>query len=48
MVAERVRALEAVGVNALRLGPVGKTSAEQIAHLEMAVDLVQRATATAA
>jgi hypothetical protein len=48
MVADRVRSLAAAGVNAVRLGPVGKTAAEQIAHLEMAVDLVKSATATAA
>ena len=48
MVVDRVRALAAAGVDAVRLGPVGTTAAEQIAHLEMAVDLVKRATATAA
>lgn len=43
MVRDRVRAYRAAGVNALRLGPQGRTADEQIAHLEMAVDLVRSA-----
>jgi len=46
MVDERIRALAAAGVDSVRLGPLGKTAAEQIAHLEMATDLVHTATAT--
>ena len=45
MVRERVRALAAAGVNCLRLAPQGKTASDQIAHLEMAVDLIASATA---
>ena len=45
MVTARLRALAAAGVNAVRLAPIGRTAAEQIAHLEMAVDLVRTATA---
>lgn len=44
MVRERIRAAATAGVNGLRLGPVGKTAADQIAHLEMAMDLVNSAT----
>jgi F420-dependent oxidoreductase-like protein len=40
MVRARVRALDAAGVNSLRIAPQGTTSADQIAHLEMAVDLI--------
>jgi len=43
MVRDRVRAAANAGVNCLRLGAQGKTSAEQIAHLEMAVDLIRSA-----
>ena len=43
MVRDRVRAAAAAGVNGLRLSPVGKTAADQIAHLEMAMDLVNSA-----
>ena len=45
MVRERVRALAAAGVKCLRLAPQGKTASDQIAHLEMAVDLIASATA---
>jgi F420-dependent oxidoreductase-like protein len=48
MVADRVRKLEAAGINTLRLAPIGKTAAEQIAHLEMAVDLIHGASTTPA
>ena len=44
MVQERVRAAKAAGINTLRIGPQGKTAADQIAHLEMAVDLIRSAT----
>jgi hypothetical protein len=44
MVRERVRAAEAAGVNCLRLGAQGKTAAEQIAHLELSVDLIRSAS----
>ena len=44
MVKARVRAAEAAGINCLRIGPQGKTAAEQIADLEMTVDLIQSAT----
>lgn len=43
MVRDRIRAAQAAGVNVLRVAPQGKTSNEQIAHLEMAVDLVNSA-----
>lgn len=45
MVRDRVRALADAGVNCLRLAPQGKTPSDQIAHLEMAVDLIASATA---
>lgn len=45
MVKDRIRAYADAGVNVLRLGPHGKTAADQIAHLEMAVDLIRSATA---
>ncbi len=44
MVKARVRAAEAAGINCLRIGPQGKTAAEQIADLEMTVDLIRSAT----
>jgi len=44
MVRDRVRAAETAGINCLRLGPQGKTAAEQIANLEMAVDLIRSAS----
>jgi F420-dependent oxidoreductase-like protein len=44
MVRDRIRAYEAAGVDCLRLGPQGRTASEQIAHLEMAVDLIRSAT----
>lgn len=43
MVRERVRVADAAGVNVLRVTTQGRTSAEQIAHLEMVVDLVNSA-----
>lgn len=43
MVKDRVRAYTAAGVDCLRLSPQGKTADEQIAHLEMAVDLIRSA-----
>ncbi|MDC0349648.1 LLM class flavin-dependent oxidoreductase [bacterium] len=44
MVRDRVHAAETAGINCLRLGPQGKTAAEQIANLEMAVDLIRTAS----
>ncbi len=44
MVRDRIRAYTAAGVNCLRLGPQGRTTGEQIEHLEMAVDLIRSAT----
>lgn len=44
MVRDRIRAYEAAGVDCLRLGPQGRTASEQIAHLEMVVDLIRSAT----
>lgn len=46
MVTERLRSYAAAGINGLRLAPRGKTAAEQIAHLEMAVDLIRSTTAS--
>jgi len=40
MVRGRLRACAAAGVDCLRLAPQGRTSADQIEHLEMAVDLI--------
>lgn len=40
MVRDRIRAASDAGVNCLRLAPQGRTSADQIAHLEMAVELI--------
>ena len=44
MVRDRIRAYAAAGVDCLRLAPQGRTSAKQIAHLEMAVDLINAET----
>ena len=44
---ERIRSLAVAGVDAVRLGPIGRTRAEQRTHLEMAIDLVRSATAPA-
>ena len=44
MVANRIRAYAAAGVDSLRLGPQGRTAVENIDHLEMAVDLIRSAT----
>ena len=41
MVRKRIGAYAAAGVNGLRLAPQGRTAADQIAHLEMAVDLIR-------
>lgn len=46
MVRERVRAIAAAGVGCMRLSPQGRTTADQIAHLEMAVDLIRSETDT--
>ncbi|MFV0524873.1 MAG: LLM class flavin-dependent oxidoreductase [Acidimicrobiales bacterium] len=40
LVRDRVRAYARAGVDVLRLGPQGRTAAEQITHLEQAVDLI--------
>lgn len=45
MVRDRVRAYAAAGVDTLRVAPHGRTSTEQIAHLEMTMDLIASATA---
>ncbi len=44
MVRERVRAHADAGITTLRIGVSGKTLADQIAHLERAVDLIRTAT----
>ena len=44
MVRDRIRAYAAAGVDTLRLAPTGRTVAEQVAHLEMALDLIRSAT----
>lgn len=44
MVRQRIRAIEASGVGCMRVAPQGKTASEQIAHLEMAVDLIRSET----
>ncbi len=46
MVKERVRAYATAGVQCLRLGPRGKTAADQIANLEEQVDLIKSAVAS--
>jgi F420-dependent oxidoreductase-like protein len=45
MVRERIRAFRDAGVDALRLAPLGRTSTEQIAHLEQSLDLIRSETA---
>ncbi|MCP3933811.1 MAG: LLM class F420-dependent oxidoreductase [Actinomycetia bacterium] len=44
MVRDRIRAYTAAGVNCLRVAPQGKTAADQIAHLEMSIDLIKSST----
>jgi F420-dependent oxidoreductase-like protein len=44
MVRDRIRACAAAGIDCLRLGARGNTAAEQIANLEMAVDLIKTTT----
>ena len=44
MVRDRIRAYAVAGVDCLRLAPQGRTSAKQIDHLELAVDLIHSAT----
>lgn len=41
MVRARIRAFRDAGVDVLRLAPNGRDSKEQIAHLEMAIDLIR-------
>jgi len=43
MVAKRIAAIAAAGVDAIRIGPTGRTTADKIEHLEMTVDLVASA-----
>jgi F420-dependent oxidoreductase-like protein len=43
MVRERVKAYAAAGVNCLRIAPQGRTAADQIEHLEMAMELISSA-----
>lgn len=45
MVRDRLDAYAAAGVDTLRVAPQGRTSGEQIAHLEMAMDLIGSASA---
>jgi F420-dependent oxidoreductase-like protein len=45
MVADKIRATAAVGINTLRLAPVGRGSAEQIDNLERTVATIRAATA---
>jgi len=45
MVRDRIRAYATAGVDCLRLGSQGQTTGDQIAHLEMAVDLIRSAGA---
>jgi alkanesulfonate monooxygenase SsuD/methylene tetrahydromethanopterin reductase-like flavin-dependent oxidoreductase (luciferase family) len=47
MVAERIRAYAAAGVDTLRLGVTGRTVSDRITNLEQAVDLVASATGSA-
>lgn len=47
MVRERIRATAAAGVQCMRVSPHGRTASEQIAHLEMAVDLIRSETGSA-
>ena len=44
MVRDRIRAIAAAGVGCMRVAPQGKTSADQIEHLEFAVDLIRSET----
>jgi len=44
MVRDRIKAYVAAGINALRLGPRGRTAAEQIENLEQSVDLIRSAS----
>lgn len=46
MVIDRIRAYQDAGVNTLRLGLRGRDVGQRIAHLEEALDLVARATAS--
>ncbi len=47
MVRARIRATAAAGVDGVRVSAQGSTAAEQIAHLEMAVDLIRSETGDA-
>jgi len=46
MVTERIQAYADAGVDCLRVAPKGRTAAEQIDHLEMAIDLIHGVTPT--
>lgn len=45
MVRNRIRAYADTGVTGVRIGPTGRTAAEQIEHLEQAVDVIRSAVA---
>jgi hypothetical protein len=44
MVRDRIRAYADTGVTGVRISPTGRTAAEQIEHLEQAVDVIRSAT----
>ncbi len=46
MVADRIRATSAVGINTLRVSPVGRGSRAQIEYLERTVSVIRSATAS--
>ena len=45
MVLDRIRACAEAGITTLRIGPQGRTTADQIGHLERSLDLIARASA---
>lgn len=47
MVADKIRATAAVGINTLRLSPVGRSAADQIENLERTVATIRAATPSA-
>ena len=46
MVRARVQAIADAGIDSVRITPQGRTVSDQIAHLEMAVDLITSATSS--
>lgn len=48
MVRERIAAYAKAGIGCLRIGPIGSTPTERIEHLELVMDLVASANASAA